>query len=132
LAWQSFAEPADPSQITEVFDASRGLTGALRAGSAMVCVNPLTGTAGGAAPASANPGTLVPGPDFASAELRRGAVGARCGPRGFLLIGAADALPAMGNYVLPGNNYHVYDYALFWAALRADAERRLAAWEAGR
>jgi hypothetical protein len=31
--------------------------------------------------------------------------------------------------VLPGNNYHVYDYALFWAAIRRDAERRLAAWQ---
>jgi putative Holliday junction resolvase len=30
--------------------------------------------------------------------------------------------------VLPGNNYHVYDYALFWGSIRADAERRLAAW----
>ena len=32
------------------------------------------------------------------------------------------------DYVLPGNNYHVYDYALFWGAVRRDAERRLAAW----
>ena len=28
--------------------------------------------------------------------------------------------------MLPGNNYHVYDYALFWANIRADAEARLA------
>jgi hypothetical protein len=27
--------------------------------------------------------------------------------------------------VLPGNNYHVFDYALFWANVRADAEARL-------
>jgi hypothetical protein len=26
----------------------------------------------------------------------------------------------MGPYVLPGNNYHVYDYPLFWANVRAD------------
>ena len=37
-------------------------------------------------------------------------------------------LPPLGPYVLPGNNYHVYDYALFWSAIRKDAERRLAAW----
>jgi hypothetical protein len=30
--------------------------------------------------------------------------------------------------VLPGNNYHVYDYALFWEAIRRDAGRRVAAW----
>jgi hypothetical protein len=35
----------------------------------------------------------------------------------------------MGPFGLPGNNYHVYDYALFWANIRADAERRLAAFE---
>ena len=34
--------------------------------------------------------------------------------------------PALGGYVLPGNNYHVYDYSLFWANVRADAARRLA------
>jgi len=30
--------------------------------------------------------------------------------------------------VLPGHNYHVYDYALFWANIRADAEARLAGY----
>ena len=29
-----------------------------------------------------------------------------------------------GAYVLPGNNYHVFDYAMFWANIRSDAETR--------
>jgi Protein of unknown function (DUF3089) len=128
VSWQSFAEPADPSQITDVYDESTAPGRRSRNGSDMVCINPLTGAAGGAAPASANLGTLVPNEAMTEAEFRRGAVGARCGPRGFLLIGATDALPAMGPYALPGNNYHVYDYALFWANVRADAARRLAAF----
>ena len=37
--------------------------------------------------------------------------------------------PRSARFVLPGNNYHVYDYALFWGAIRRDAERRLAAWQ---
>ncbi len=37
--------------------------------------------------------------------------------------------PDLGSYVLPGNNYHVYDYSLFWANVRADAARRLAAFK---
>ena len=127
LSWQSFGEPADPSQVTDVYDESTGPNHLARAGSAMVCTNPLTGAAGGAAPAQANLGTLVPNSDFSAAEFRRGAVPARCDLRGFLLIGDNDAAPEMGPYVLPGNNYHVYDYALFWANIRADAERRLAA-----
>jgi len=128
LSWQSFSEPADPSQITEVYDASAGPGGLSRAGTAMLCTNPLTGARGGTAPAASNLGTLVPNEDMSAAEFRRGAVPARCDARGFLLIGDNDALPAMGNYALPGNNYHVYDYALFWANIRADAERRLAAF----
>ncbi|MGE0179059.1 MAG: DUF3089 domain-containing protein [Sphingomonas sp.] len=132
LSWQSFSEPADTAQVTEVFDVSAGPGNVPRAGSAMVCVNPLTGTRGGDAAADRNLGTLVPSSDFTTAQFRRGAVSARCGTRGFLLIGDNDALPEMGRYVLPGNNYHVYDYALFWANIRADAERRLTAFEAAR
>ncbi len=134
LSFQSFSEPADPSQVTEVYDASTGPTGVSRAGSPMVCTNPLTGTRGGEAPASANLGTLVPQEDLNGAELRASAVPARCDLRGFLLIGDNDALPDMGAYALPGNNYHVYDYALFWANLRVDVERRLTAFlgEGGR
>jgi hypothetical protein len=91
----------------------------------MVCTNPLTGTAGAAAPATANLGTLYPSADLASATIRPATVPARCDDRGFLLIGEA---PDLGSYVLPGNNYHVYDYSLFWANVRADAARRLAAF----
>jgi len=129
LSWQSYSEPADPSQVTEVYDESAGPGGVPRRGTAMLCTNPLTGAPGGEAPAAANLGTLVPNADMSAAEFRRGAVPARCDSRGFLLIGDNDALPAMGPYALPGNNYHVYDYALFWANIRADAERRLAAFE---
>ncbi len=128
VSWQSFSEPADTSQVTEVFDASQGPGGVPRAGSPIVCTNPLTGAAGGAAPREANLGTLVPNDDFSRAEYRRGAIPARCDQRGFLLIGDNEALPDLGPHALPGNNYHVYDYALFWGNARADAERRLAAY----
>lgn len=129
LSWQSFAEPADPSLILDTFDATSGFTGASRAGTPMICTNPLTGTPGAAAPASANLGSLVPSADFASAALRTAAVGARCAGRGILLIGDPPAALGNSSYVLPGNNYHVFDYSLFWANVRADAARRLAAFE---
>jgi hypothetical protein len=128
LSWQAFAEPADPKQVTDAYDRSRGPGGVPRAGSPMVCVNPLTGTSGAAAPASANLGALIPNRDFSEAAFRPRAVPARCDLRGFLLIGDSDRVPDLGPYVLPGHNYHVYDYALFWANVRADAERRLAAF----
>ena len=39
-----------------------------------------------------------------------------------------EGLPDLPGYVLPGNNYHVFDYALFWSNIRADAAARLAAF----
>ncbi len=129
LSWQSFGSPADPKMVTDAYDRSKGPGGVPRAGSPMLCVNPLTGGRGGAAPATANRGTLVPNEDLTAGELKAPGVAARCDVRGFLLIGEDGEMPKLGPYVLPGNNYHVYDYALFWANIRADAEARLAAFE---
>jgi len=126
LSWQSFAEPADPSLITDTFDATNGFTGAPRANTPIICTNPLTGATGGAADARANLGALIPDKTLTSATLVPGTVPARCDGRGFLLIGSSP--PDFGPYVLPGNNYHVFDYSLFWANVRQDAARRLAAF----
>lgn len=125
LSWSSYAEPADPSAVLTAYAASRGLDGKQRGKSPILCTNPLTGTFGGSAPASANLGTLKPEDSMENGELVRGAVPARCDARGLLLIGSP---PEMGSYVLPGNNYHVYDIPLFWENTRSDAIRRAAAW----
>jgi len=128
LSWQSFGEPAEPKMITDVYNESTAPNGQTRAGSTMLCVNPLTGVAGSEAPPAANLGSLIPNAELTEAEVRVGAVPARCDPTGFLLIGEeVDDLPP---YVLPGNNYHVFDYALFWANIRADAAARLASFTA--
>lgn len=124
LSWQSFGDPADPALILDTFDSTTGFDGRSRKGTAMVCTNPLTGKAGGAAPASANLGTLLPSADLKTATLTPGAIGARCEGRGLLMIGSP---PDLGPYVLPGNNFHVFDYSLFWSNVRADVARRLAA-----
>lgn len=125
LSWQSFRDPANPSLVTKAWVGTPGLTGGERERDDMLCTNPLTGTRDGAADRTANEGTLIPDGDFANATLERGRVGARC-DKGFLKIDGD--VPNLGPYVLPGNNYHVYDYALFWGSIRADAERRMTAW----
>jgi hypothetical protein len=125
LSWQSFGDPADPKMVTDVYDASVAPNGQRRAGSPMLCVNPLTGNAGDTAEAAANLGTLIPNNELTEAEIRPAAVPARCGVNGFLLIGGD--VPELPPYVLPGNNYHVFDYALFWGNIRADAAARLKA-----
>ena len=92
----------------------------------MLCTNPLTGLVGGAADKSANLGTLVPENSMENGTLVPALVPAACDKRGLLLIGAP---PEMGNYVLPGNNYHVYDLPLFWANTKADVISRADAWK---
>jgi hypothetical protein len=128
-AWSSFAEPADPGQWLEYYRTSPGLDGEPRGDSRILCVNPLTGSEGGQAPASANLGTLKPNDDLTSGELIAGAVPARCDERGLLLIGDP---PELGPYVLPGNNYHVYDIPLFWRNVQLDVVRRVTAWQTTR
>ncbi len=113
--------------LLEWYRNSPGYDGKPRGKRGALCVNPLTGTAGGAAPASADLGTLVPSADLSGGQLVPGAVSAKCGPRGLLLIGNP---PLLGPYVLPGNNYHVYDIPLFWENLQLDVARRMRTWAA--
>ncbi|MEO1044606.1 MAG: DUF3089 domain-containing protein [Pseudomonadota bacterium] len=125
LSWQSFAEPADTDLILSAYDSTIGFDGQPRKGQPALCVNPVSGIVNGETAAEDNIGTLVPNEKLTDGEIIPAAVPARCNDRGFLLIGDP---PELGNYVLPGNNYHVYDYPLFWANIRADAERRVAAF----
>lgn len=125
LSWMTFGDPPNPQIILGGWSQAAGLTGGPRSKDRLLCVNPLTGTLGGSAAAGANPGTLVPNGDFTSASLAPAMTGARC-DKG-LLIAEGDIAP-LGPFVLPGNNYHVYDYALFWDAIRNDSKRRLQAW----
>ena len=74
-------------------------------------------------------GGIVPDLKFEKAVLTPKLVGATCAPDGSLRIGEG---PDMGPFVLPGGNYHVYDYALYWLPLRQDFARRVAAWRTAR
>ena len=125
VSWSSYAEPADPGMVLDVYAKSLGLNGTPRGTSPMLCINPVNGTPNSSSTAAQNPGTLVPTADFLDGSIRPGAIPARCDERGILLIGDP---PKMGPYVLPGNNYHVYDYSLFWTNVRADAARRAGAF----
>ena len=124
MSWSSYAEPADPSPMIEVYANSIGFDGQPRGTSTILCSNPLSGGVGGTVTAKANLGTLVPNETLDNGELVPGAVPARCDERGLLLIGDP---PQMGSAVLPGNNYHVYDIPLFWSNLKADVTRRVQA-----
>ncbi|GGD46777.1 DUF3089 domain-containing protein [Aurantiacibacter arachoides] len=125
FSYASFAEPAEPGQFLRRYAELPGMDGQARGESPILCVNPITGTLNGTATAASNLGTLVPDDELTTGELVTSAVGARCADNGLLLIGDP---PDLGRYVLPGNNYHVYDIPLFWANLQADVARRVRAW----
>ncbi len=126
VSWSSFAEPADPRMVLDAYGKSPGYDGTIRGSSPILCTNPIAGAPNVTVAAAENPGTLYPSKDFLDGKIERGKVPARCDSHGILLIGSP---PEMGEYVLPGNNYHVYDYALFWVSARQDVARRLAAFE---
>jgi hypothetical protein len=131
LSWASFAEPADPQMVLDAYDGTIGFDGRPRAGTRMLCTNPLTGIPDTAAKADANLGTLKPVDGFKGGTLVSGKIGAHCDDgRGLLMIGDADvAKDYAPSYVLPGNNYHVFDITLFWENVRTDVLRRLATFE---
>ena len=125
LSWMTFADPANPDFIFNEWEKTPGYNGGKRRHIDTLCVNPISGVKDGAALPQDNAGTLIPTADMTNAALQSGAVGAHC-DKGILILDGSP--PALGPYVLPGNNYHVYDYALFWGSIRRDAERRLASW----
>ncbi len=115
-SWQSYAVDGELGEAHKSFAAVPDISGKPLGERAMLCTNPLSG---GDAPADAqrNMGTLV------EEKLEPHKLGAGCDDKGLLLI---DPAPGdIGAYVLPGGNYHVYDFSLFWANIRADAEARL-------
>ena len=125
LAWSSFANDPDPDFLMRRYSVTPGFDGQPRGEGPILCVNPLTGTVGGEAPEADNLGTLVPSEDLTRGDLVPKAVPARCDAQGFLIIGNP---PKMGEGVLPGNNFHVYDIPLFWANVQADVMRRVRAF----
>lgn len=130
ISWLTFADPADTDLLREAYAGKPGLDGEPVGDGPFLCVNPITGIRDGVATAAQNLGTLVP--DLESAPMRAevllGKVSARCEADNLLHIGEPPDL-GLGPYVLPGNNYHLYDITLFWANLRADYLRRLEAWQ---
>lgn len=122
-SWQSFAGDADLTKVLTDFAIVPDAAGKPLGSRAMLCVNPLSGGSAGAGPAQ-NAGTLI------EDRLVPHKAGARCNERGVLLISPTPK--DIGPFVLPNGNLHVYDYALFWANVRADVEARLSTYGAAK
>lgn len=129
VSWQSFADGGDPAQVLTAFNAVPGVTGLPRLGTDMLCINPLSWQRNGeTVPANANPGAVAfPRENGALGGIKDELTGARCGPDGILYIDPAPGDPFDG-FLLPGKNYHVYDYSLFYMSLWTNARVRAEAF----
>lgn len=104
-----------------------------------ICVNPLTWRREGAAPATANPGSLpfpkgrADEPGRTLAALTPHLTGAVC-QEGLLDVDIPWSAPSGFHDALSFlyGSYHLGDYGIFYAAIRRNAADRVEAWEAAR
>lgn len=128
VSYQTFGPKGETAGIEGYFQTTVGLGGTPRVGTKMLCTNPLTWTVDGSAEASSHKGAAervedaaplgTPLPEFS---------GAACNAKGFLML---DREPgeAWQDFKMAGENYHVYDYHLFYMNIRENAARRAVNW----
>ena len=99
-------------------------------GKQTICINPLTFDARKPAATARAALGAIPGDPGAGLirPLVAGKVSARC-EQGLLVVSVD---PALDMKPLPGGSMHYHDFGLFWADVRADALRRVAAYRRGR
>ena len=130
VSWNSFAmKDADPAGLFDnvgfryagIYEANRGKT--------LLCVNPLRWDASEeAAPATANLGALPTTTEPLGAPDAH-ITGAQC--KGGVLYASPPQEKGYSGLVLPGGNYHIYDYNLFYMNIRQNVEQRVKAFLAG-
>jgi len=113
VSWRSYAEGANANLDINPGEAAEGDT---------VCVNPINWIPGGSAPASENLGAIPLPMVWGPSALVPGFTGARC-EKGVLRVDP----PWRAGFLVahPDGDWHAYDYALFYANVRANAELRV-------
>jgi Protein of unknown function (DUF3089) len=130
MAWQSFgASGARTDDVQKRFAASVSFNGVPRSATHILCTNPITGWINGKdGPRAANLGALAfPARDKPLATLKANVTGASCNADGFLLLSPSPGAP-FEDRKMGGENYTAFDFALFWANIRANAEARVSAF----
>ncbi|MCJ9429216.1 DUF3089 domain-containing protein [Kordiimonas marina] len=143
ISYQSFGKDGDASPIVKLFDAMPGLNGKPHTGTHMLCTNPLDWKIGSREGAKANKGAV---PLFINDKPIDapipGLTGARCGKDGILYLDNPPGGEGIKmsktfdhsdagdwrEYVMTGDNYHVYDLNLFYMNIRENAAARARAW----
>jgi Protein of unknown function (DUF3089) len=122
VTWSTLLEGSDGQQARRDF-ARRGGHPDLFADQPFVCINPLSWSRGKElAPASRDLGGWIPGREEKTLPVVPNLVSARC-DNGGLFVSKPDGV-AFNIAVLPGGNYHNYDYQLAWLNIRKNAVER--------
>lgn len=128
VSYQTFGPKGDTSGLKGYFETTVGLGGMPRKGTKMLCTNPLTWEIDGAAPASDHNGALERvGDNDPLGSPIIGFNGARCGEDGFLYL-ENEPGEAWQQLKMAGENYHVYDYHMFYMNVRDNAATRTFNW----
>jgi len=131
VTWSTLADDADGPAMREAFAKRSGIDDRVGeetfAGRQFVCINPLSWSAGNAvAPARLDLGGWVYGRGETPRPIDPGLVSARCDD-GALYVSRPDDI-AYRIALLPGGNYHNYDYQLAYMNIRANAIVRVHAF----
>lgn len=129
ISYQTFGPKGDTSGLKVYFETTVGLGGMPRKGTKMLCTNPLTWEIDGVASADGHKGALERlGDDDPLGRPIVGFNGARCGDDGFLYL-ENEPGEAWQSLKMAGENYHVYDYHMFYMNVRENAALRTTAWK---
>ncbi len=129
VSWQTFGLGGSPANLKTYMEQTIGLSGQPRAGSQMLCTNPLDWQIGSNGTRSAHMGAIERANDANAplgAPLKK-FTGTQCGTDGILYI---TDLPgdAWQQYKMAGENYHPYDIPMFYMNLRENAVVRAQSW----
>lgn len=129
VSYQTFGLGGNPENLMTYMTTTTGLSGASRAGSQMLCTNPLDWIVGSNETRSAHLGAIPRNNDAAQplgAPIKT-FTGTQCGTDGVLYI---TDLPgdAWQQYKMAGENYHAYDIPMFYMNLRENAVLRTQRW----
>ncbi|PCI64024.1 MAG: hypothetical protein COB37_03485 [Kordiimonadales bacterium] len=128
VSYQTFGKEGDPFMLDGYMEFTTGLTGEPRKGTEMLCTNPLNWQIGTSEVASNHLGAVFtpPNPDTLPAPILE-FNGGQCRADGVLHL-TKETGSAWNDLKMAGENYHAYDYNMFYMNIRENAAMRASAW----
>ena len=128
ISYQSVGIDGDSEIYAGLYESAIGLSGKPKKRSKMLCTNPLDWNVDSAIDRASNKGgVLLARFDTPLGEPIPLLTGAKCDELGILRL-TEPPQEDWREYVMAGDNYHVYDYNLFYMNIRENAALRAQAW----